>query len=282
MPRIDVEKIRDNKQAEIVKKIGVLKEKPSITIIKVSGDNASDVYVRNKRKKLTEIGINVNIIELDEDCSTLDIVNLIKKDESNGILVQLPLPPHIDDDCVIESIPYNKDVDCLTSKMQGNLMQGDTSILPCTVQACIDIIESEIDEDSMSGYDFLVVGRSKLVGLPLGVALTHMNGTVTTAHSKSYYSPSQYLTKSKEYDFVISATGVHGIFFGDNIPKYTTFIDVGINRDSNGKLCGDLKNPELVNDKSKYTPVPKGVGILTVLNVADNLIKLINMEELCN
>lgn len=284
MMRIDVKRIRDMKEKQLKETIDSMdKNKLSMTIIRVIGDDASAIYVNNKKKKLESLGITVNIVEFEKNCNTKEIIDVIHNDSTSGVLVQLPLPKHLDEELILESIPESKDVDCLTKMSQGRLALGDVSVLPCTVQACIDIINSEKVEDECDDFaelDFLVLGRSKLVGMPLSIALTHMNGTVRTLHTKSWHTPEHHLMKANEYDFIISATGVHGILDGPLIPKFSTFIDVGINRDENNKLCGDLRNPNETNRISNYTPVPGGVGLLTVLNVADNLVKLIKRGEL--
>ena len=278
MKKIDIIEMRDRKKKELTNVVEMMVSKPMLCVIKVGDDYASGVYIKKKKEIMEEIGINTLTISYKEEVTTGELIRNIKACPATGILVQLPLPAHIDEREVLESIPAEKDVDCLTSYNQGRILLGDTSFLPCTVQACVDIMTEEFGND-LKNLDVVVVGRSKLVGMPLSVALTHMNATVTTVHSKSPCQPRMYVQEFGA-EAIVTATGVHGILTSEDIKGSRLAIDVGINRSENNKLVGDIKHDENFNgfSKVKYTPVPKGVGVLTVLNVASNLIKLHEMK----
>jgi methylenetetrahydrofolate dehydrogenase (NADP+)/methenyltetrahydrofolate cyclohydrolase len=289
--RIDVKKMRDEQLEKISDGISLLKHKPNITIVQVEGDDASDVYVRNKKRVLEKAGINVDHIVLNRDVTPKTLAVAIRRraidSEIDGMMLQLPLPKHLKqyEQMLIDIIPEEKDIDRITTAAKGKLMSGDISILPCTVQACIDVMKNEIGED-LSGTEVAIFGRSQLVGMPLSIALIHMGATPTVFHTQNLLcGDANAELNSKYYNVVVSAVGIAEFIDIKEISQLhypELLVDVGIVRRKAGGITGDITSTDLIHKSSeiKYTPVPSGIGLLTVVNVAGNLLKLIKRREL--
>lgn len=272
--------IKASKVEELKIQVNQLNEKLKLVIIVVGEDYGSSIYVRNKRRFAQEVGIDCEVIEMNTDISETHLINTIETlnedDQTTGILVQLPLPNHIDEFAVINTISDQKDVDGFHLINNGKLLVGMDATYPCTVEAIIEFINyANID---VSGKNVVVVGRSNIVGKPLAVRLINLGATVTVCNSKT----KNIKTFIDSADIFISAIGVPKFFtqdyFTDN--DQLTVIDVGINR-VDGKLCGDVDYENVCEHVKNITPVPGGVGVLTVVKVLENLIKLkkIQIEE---
>lgn len=276
---IDCKKIRegikeDLKKQDLSKIRGVF--------IQVGDNLASNVYVRNKCTLCNELGIKHTYLKLDEDISEEELLNIIYKLNKTkcvtGIMVQLPLPKHISEEKVINSIDPSKDIDGFTNVNKGKLMIGDeTGIIPCTPKGIMTILEHE--NINVEGKNVVIVGRSNIVGKPLAQLLINKGATVTVCNSKTDKNRLKELILDS--DIFISAIGQANYFDLDFFDKGCISvedfadiiaIDVGINRDENNKLCGDIAK-DMYNLFKDITPVPGGVGILTVLEVVRNLIK---------
>ncbi|MBQ7283886.1 MAG: bifunctional 5,10-methylenetetrahydrofolate dehydrogenase/5,10-methenyltetrahydrofolate cyclohydrolase, partial [Oscillospiraceae bacterium] len=198
----------------------------------------------------------------------LDIIEKLNNDETvHGILVQLPLPKHIEEYAVINAIDPSKDVDGFTAVNVGNMNIGKDCFAPCTPQGCIDMLDYAGVE--LEGKDLVVIGRSNIVGKPVSVLALQRNATVTVCHSRT----KDIAAKTKQADIVIVAVGREKFLTADMVKEGAVVIDVGINRNSLGKLCGDADFDGLIEKVSKVTPVPGGVGLMTRVNLLKNTIK---------
>ena len=261
-------------KAEISKKVEELKAKginPKLSVIIVGENPASLTYVKGKHKDCAECGIISDNIALPESTTQqelLDIIEKLNKDETvHGILVQLPLPKHIEEYAVINAIDPSKDVDGFTAVNVGNMNIGKDCFAPCTPQGCIDMLDYAGVE--LEGKDLVVIGRSNIVGKPVSVLALQRNATVTVCHSRT----KDIAAKTKQADIVIVAVGREKFLTADMVKEGAVVIDVGINRNSLGKLCGDADFDGLIEKVSKVTPVPGGVGLMTRVNLLKNTIK---------
>ena len=232
-----------------------------LAVIIVGNDSASQVYVANKEKACEALGIRSLRFSLPEETTTNELLELIDKlnnDETvDGILCQLPLPKHIDEKLVISSINYNKDVDAFHPINVGKIMIGDYSFLPCTPAGVIEMLKYEnID---MTGKECVVLGRSNIVGKPMAMLLTLADGTVTICHSRT----ENLAEITREADILVSAIGKTRFVTADMVKEGAAVIDVAMNRDENGKLCGDVDFATVEPKCSYITPVPGGVGPMT-------------------
>ncbi len=269
------EKIIDGKliSSEIRKKIKFFgddlrkktKKTPGLAVVLVGENPASKVYVRNKIEKTKEVGFNSIEHRLDNSVTEeelLNLVNELNKDENvQGILVQLPLPDHINSDKVLDAIIPIKDVDGFHAENVGKLWSGLNSLVPCTPLGC-SILLKKIDQD-LSGKSAVIIGRSNIVGKPMAALLLSMNATVTIAHSRT----KDIKELVKKADILVAAVGISEMVKGDWIKKDSIVIDVGINRiERNGKkiLVGDVDYEECLRNAKKITPVPGGVGPMTI------------------
>lgn len=260
-------KVKDmvKKEVEVLKKKGV---EVFLVVILVGKDKASAIYVKNKQKACEETGIISKTIELDENIKEkelLDIIDGLNKDKKvNGILVQLPLPKHIDEKNVIDKIDYLKDVDCFNIKNIGKLVVGKFCFLPCTPSGIIDLIEQKgID---LKGKHCVIVGRSNIVGKPLAFLMLQKDATVSICHSKTLNL--EFFTRSA--DVLVVAVGKENFITKDMVKKGAIVIDVGINRNKEGKICGDVKYDEVYDVAEFITPVPGGVGPMTIAMLMKN------------
>lgn len=254
---------------EIIKgKIAELGFPPGLAVILVGNDPASMTYVNNKKKACGEVGIHSEILYMSEESTTADVISAVKRfaerDDINGVMVQLPLPMHIDANRVIDAIPAEKDVDALTPESMGRLVLGETTFAPCTPSGVVSILKCVVS--SLAGLNVVIIGRSNIVGKPLAAMLTKENATVTLCHSKTEHLPEI----TKQADIVISAVGKPNFITADMIAHGAVVIDVGINRTDDGKLVGDVCFDDVQKIAGAITPVPGGVGIMTVTMLLNN------------
>lgn len=261
------QQVKDRVKDEVSK----LREKgivPGLAVIIVGEDPASQIYVRNKERACEEVGIASFKYALSADTTQEELLNLVKKlnedDRVNGILCQLPLPSHLDETAVINAIVPEKDVDAFHPQNVGKIMIGDYAFLPCTPAGVMELIRSTGTD--IKGKECVVIGRSNIVGKPMAMLLLHESGTVTVCHSKTADLKAECLRA----DILVAAVGVPKLITGDMIKESAVVIDVGMNRDENGKLCGDV-DFESCKDKASYiTPVPGGVGPMTIAELMQN------------
>ncbi len=257
---------------EIAEEVAKMKEEkgrvPGLAVIIVGQDPASQVYVRNKAKDCEETGIYSEVHALPENTTEEELLALVHKlnndDNIHGIIVQLPLPKHLDSDLIINNIDVKKDVDAFHPYNVGKIMIGDYELLPCTPAGVMELLERSNIE--VSGKNCVVVGRSNIVGKPQAMMLLHKNGTVTVCHSKT----KDLVEKCREADILVVAIGRAKFITGDMIKEGAVVIDVGMCRDENGKLCGDVDYESAEKKASYITPVPGGVGPMTRVMLLKN------------
>ena len=267
---IDGKSISKEIREEIAEEIKTLGITPGLAVIIVGADPASQVYVRNKHKACEQVGIYSEVYELPES-TTQDELNLLIErlnadTKIDGILVQLPLPKHLDENEVILAIDPKKDVDAFHPENVGHIMLGDYKFLPCTPAGVMQLLSrSNID---VCGKRCVVLGRSNIVGKPQAMLLLHANGTVTVCHSKT----KELKDICKEADIIVCAIGKPKFLTSDMVKEGAVVIDVGINRTSDGKLVGDV-DFDSVSEKASYiTPVPGGVGPMTITMLLKNTV----------
>lgn len=256
------------KEVEQLKKDNIF---PKLTVIIVGENPASQTYVKGKHKDCLECGIISDIIELPENVPEKTLISQIHRlnEDStvHGILVQLPLPEHIDEYSVINAISPTKDVDGFTAVNVGKMHIGKDCYIPCTPQACMDVIDyANID---LSGKNVVVIGRSNIVGKPVAALMLQRNATITICHSRT----NDLTDKTIKADIIVLAVGKAYFLKGDMIKQGAVVIDVGINKNDEGKLCGDADFASCIDKVSKITPVPGGIGLLTRANLLKNTIK---------
>lgn len=239
-----------------------------LAVVIVGNDPASQVYVRNKEKACEAVGFNSYKYALPEETTEQELLDLVDKlnndDKVDGILVQLPLPKHLDDKMIINNIRPDKDVDAFHPVNVGKIMIGDYSFLPCTPAGVMELIKSTGTQ--IEGKECVVIGRSNIVGKPQAMLLLHQSGTVTICHSKT----KDLKAVASRADILVAAVGRAKMITADYVKQGAVVIDVGMNRDENGKLCGDV-DFESVKDKAGYiTPVPGGVGPMTIAMLMKN------------
>ncbi len=251
--------------ADFIQKTGTV---PGLAVILVGDDPASKIYVGNKKKACLEVGFNSFEHILPAETSQADLIGLIEKlnaDPSvHGILCQLPLPKHIDERAVIGAISPKKDVDAFHPANVGKIMIGDYDFLPCTPAGVMELIRSA--GISVAGKKCVVVGRSNIVGKPMAMLLLHENGTVTICHSKT----KDLAAECREADILVAAVGKPKLITADMVKEGAVVIDVGMNRDENGKLCGDVDFSAVSEKAGFITPVPGGVGPMTIAMLMKN------------
>ena len=270
---IDGKKISENLISEIKKEVLKIKKKgnpPGLSVILIGEYPASQIYVKNKEKKAREAGINSEVIRYPEDISEKEVLEKINQLNNNskvsGILVQLPLPGHINKERIINSILPSKDVDGFHPINVGNLSSGVESIVPCTPLGCLLLIKSV--EKNLTGKHAVILGRSNLNGKPMAQLLLKENCTVTILHSKT----SDLKTECKRADILVAAVGVKEIVKGDWLKKNAVVIDVGINK-VDGKIVGDVDFESSKNIAKAITPVPGGVGPMTIACLLKNTVE---------
>ena len=265
---------------EVKKEVSALGEKGvsvGLAVIIVGNDPASRTYVNNKKKACEATGIISEEYALPEDTTMDELLALIKelnaKKSINGILCQLPLPKHLDDKAVIEAINPEKDVDAFHAVNVGKIMLGEYDFLPCTPAGVMEMLHSY--DIPVSGRNCVVIGRSNIVGKPMAMLLLHENGTVTICHSRT----KNLAEVCAQADILVAAVGKPKFVTADMVKEGAVVIDVGMDRDENGKLCGDV-DFENVKDKCSFiTPVPGGVGPMTIATLMKNTLKAAKLQN---
>lgn len=277
---IDGKKVSATLKEELKEQVAKLKEqgiKITLAVIQVGEDKASSVYVGNKQKACAYIGIEslaYHLPDTVEEKELLDLIEKLNQDEAvNGILVQLPLPKHIDEDKVIKAISPAKDVDGFHPQSVGALSIGQKGFVSCTPAGIIELLKRyDID---ISGKECVVIGRSNIVGKPMALLLLRENGTVTICHSRT-----KDLRKvTKRADILIVAIGKPKFIDGSYMKEGAVVIDVGIHRNENNKLCGDVDFDSAKEKASYITPVPGGVGPMTIAMLMYNCVQAALMEQ---
>lgn len=269
--RIDGKAVAAEVRAKVKAEVAQMEEEgftPGLAVVLVGDDPASHTYVRNKKKACEETGINSEIYELPASTSQQELMSLIHKlnvrPDIDGILVQSPLPNGLDETAVVNAIDPGKDVDAFHPVNVGHIMIGDFDFLPCTPAGVMELLHHE--GISPAGKRCVVIGRSNIVGKPMAMLLLHENGTVTVCHSKT-----QELAQiCREADILVAAVGKSKFVTADMVKPGAIVIDVGMDRDENGKLCGDVDYAAVEPVASYITPVPGGVGPMTIAMLLKN------------
>lgn len=275
---IDGKHISQEIKDELKQEVAALKasgRECALAVIQVGNDPASSVYVRNKKKACEYIGIRSLSYELDENTSEDELLALIDQlnaDPSvHGILCQLPLPKHMDEDKVIKRISPEKDVDGFHPQNVGALVIGQQGFVSCTPAGIIQLLKRS--NIQMEGKHCVVIGRSNIVGKPMALLMLRENATVTICHSRTR----NLKELCKEADILIVAIGKPQFITADYVKEGAVVIDVGIHRDENNKLCGDVKYDEVEPVASAITPVPGGVGPMTIAMLMHNCVEAMKM-----
>ena len=251
--------------------------KIGLAVVIVGNNQASRVYVNNKKKACEFCGITSYEYALPEETTEeqlLELVDTLNKDDKvNGILVQLPLPEQIDEKKIIEHISPMKDVDAFHAVNVGRIMIGDYAFLPCTPAGVMELIHSTGTE--VSGKECVVIGRSNIVGKPMAMLLLHENGTVTVCHSRT----KDLAEVCRRADILVSAVGRAGFVTADMVKDGAVVIDVGMNRNAEGKLCGDVDFDSVAPKCSFITPVPGGVGPMTIAMLMENTLRAKKLQS---
>ena len=249
----------------------------TLAVVKVGNDPASAVYVRNKEKACEYVGITSRTLALPEETTEeelLKVVNDLNEDKAvNGILVQWPLPKHIDEGKVLLAIDSNKDVDGFHPVNVGKMVIGEETFLPCTPAGIIEMLKRTDVE--ISGKECVVIGRSNIVGKPMSMLMLKENATVTIAHSRT----KDLKEVTKRADILIAAIGKAKFVTADYVKEGAVIIDVGMDRDENGKLCGDVDFDSVSQVASAITPVPGGVGPMTVTMLLVNCLRSVELNK---
>lgn len=251
--------------------------KPGLAVIIVGDDPASRVYVNNKKKACELVGFISREYALPAETTQDELLSLVdtlnNDNEINGILCQLPLPKHLDEKAVIEAISPKKDVDAFHAVNVGKIMIGDFDFLPCTPAGVMELLAYyNID---ITGKECVVLGRSNIVGKPMSMLLLHKNGTVTVCHSRT----KNLEEVCKRADILVAAVGIPKFVKANMVKKNAVVIDVGINRDENGKLCGDVDFADVESLASYITPVPGGVGPMTIAMLMKNTLTAFKLQN---
>lgn len=277
---ISGKEVSASKREELKKRVKALSDKgisTGLAVIIVGNNSASRVYVNNKKKGCEEIGVTSFEFALPEETTGEELISLINKlnndSRVDGILCQLPLPKHIDEKAVLNSIDPAKDVDAFHPVNVGHIMIGDFTFLPCTPAGIMEMFRYY--NIPVSGKKCVVVGRSNIVGKPMAMLLLKENGTVEICHSRTASLKEECLTA----DILVAAVGIPKFVTADMVKDGAVVIDVGINRDEDGKLCGDV-DFACVEPKASYiTPVPGGVGPMTITMLLENTVRSAESKE---
>lgn len=278
---IDGKAVAAQVRAEVAAEVAQLKEKgvtPGLAVIVVGDDPASRIYVNNKKKACAEVGIYSEEHVLAADTSLDELIALVRalnsRGDISGILCQLPLPNGLDDRAVIENIAPIKDVDAFHPSNVGRIMLGDYRFLPCTPAGIMELLHHY--GISADGKKCVVVGRSNIVGKPMSMLLLHENGTVTTCHSRTR----DLKEVTSRADILVAAVGKPKFITGDMVKEGAVVIDVGMDRDENGKLCGDVDFASVEPKASYITPVPGGVGPMTIAMLLKNTVTAAKIQNM--
>lgn len=277
---MDARPIVEKKIEELKDRVNKLNKQPKLVIIRVGNDFASGKYVANKIKRCEEVGIKSEILHLDESVTNGDvmqkIVRLNNDRDVTGILLQLPIPKHLDEDYLTNMIDAEKDVDGFTIENIGKLMLGLEGNVACTPRGIITLLKEY--NIPMEGKDVLVINRSNIVGKPLAQLFTRENATVTMAHSRT----KNLKEKIRKADIVVTGVGKANFLSFEDFSAHTTIVDVSINFNEEGKMCGDVKKSDyehLIKLECNVTPVPNGVGQMTVLELIEQTIEIAERNE---
>ena len=277
---IDGKAVSASVKEAVAKEAAALKEKGilvGLAVVIVGNDPASRVYVNNKKKACAACGIESYEYALPEETTEEGLLALVEKLNGdpavNGILVQLPLPRQIDEHRIIEAISPKKDVDAFHAVNVGKIMIGDFDFLPCTPSGCMDLIDST--GVPVEGKHCVVIGRSNIVGKPMAMLLLHRNGTVTICHSKT----KNLKEICREADILVAAVGRPNFVTADMVKEGAVVIDVGMNRLENGKLCGDVDFEGVSKVAGWITPVPGGVGPMTIATLMRNTLTAAKLQN---
>jgi methylenetetrahydrofolate dehydrogenase (NADP+)/methenyltetrahydrofolate cyclohydrolase len=273
---IDGKKISTEIKDELKEEVKRLKEQNieiCLCVIQVGTDPASSIYVRNKKKACEYIGIKSLSYELPEDTSEEQLLDLIdqlnKRDDVHGILVQLPLPGHIDEDAVIQAISPDKDVDGFHPQSVGRLSLGQKGFISCTPAGVVQLLKRY--NIPIEGKECVVVGRSNIVGKPMAMLMLRENATVTVCHSRTKNLPEV----TRRADILIVAIGKPRFITKEYVKEGAVVIDVGMHRNENNKLCGDVDYDDVYEKVSAITPVPGGVGLMTIAMLMYNCVEAV-------
>lgn len=280
MPQIiDGKAISAQIKDELKEKVARMKEEGKqvcLAVIQVGNDPASSVYVGNKKKACAYIGIESLSYELPEETTQEELLSLIAelnaRKDVNGILVQLPLPGHIEEDAVIRAIDPKKDVDGFHPQSVGALCIGEPGFVSCTPAGIIQLLRRSNIE--IAGKECVVIGRSNIVGKPMALLLLRENGTVTVAHSRT----KDLKQVAKRADILVVAIGKPKMITREYVKEGAVVIDVGIHRNENNKLCGDVDYEDVAPVCSAITPVPGGVGPMTIAMLMNNCVESVNLQ----
>lgn len=277
---IDGRKISAEIKDEVKARVAKLNEQGieiTLCVIQVGNDPASSVYVGNKKKACEYTGIKSIAYELPEETTQEELLALVRKlnnDVSvNGILVQLPLPKHIDEDLIIQNIAIEKDVDGFHPQSVGKLSIGQKGFVSCTPAGVIEMLKRY--ELPIEGKECVIVGRSNIVGKPMAMLMLRENATVTVCHSRT----KNLKEVTNRADILITALGKPRFITKDYVKEGAVVIDVGMNRDENNKLCGDVDYEDVFPRVSAITPVPGGVGLMTVAMLMHNCVESVSMQK---
>lgn len=269
-------KVKEEVRAEVT----ALNEKGvsvGLAVIIVGNNPASRTYVNNKKKACEAAGIVSEEYALPEETTQEELLALVEelnhKDSINGILCQLPLPKHLDEEAVIAAISEKKDVDAFHAVNVGHIMIGDYAFLPCTPAGIMEILRHYNIE--VAGKECVVIGRSNIVGKPMAMLLLHQNGTVTICHSKT----KNLKEVTSRADILVAAVGIPHFVTADMVKDGAVVIDVGMDRDENGKLCGDVDFASVEPKASYITPVPGGVGPMTIATLLKNTVTAAKLQN---
>ncbi len=277
---IDGKAVSASVKAAVAQEVAALKEQGisvGLAVVIVGDDPASRIYVNNKKKACASCGIESFEYALSGDTTEEELLELVEKlnqdKKVNGILVQLPLPHQIDEHKVIEAISPKKDVDAFNAVNVGKIMIGDFDFLPCTPSGCMDLIDST--GVSVEGKRCVVIGRSNIVGKPMAMLLLHRNGTVTICHSRT----KDLKEICRQAGILVAAVGKPNFVTADMVKEGAVVIDVGMNRLENGKLCGDVDFEAVSQVAEWITPVPGGVGPMTIATLMRNTLTAAKIQN---
>ena len=281
MQIIDGKKVSAEVKEQVRQETLRLKEEhgvtPGLAVVIVGDAPASRVYVNNKKKACELVGFRSEEYALPASTTQEELLDLVRtlneKEDINGILVQLPLPKHLDDKAVIEAINPVKDVDAFHAVNVGKIMLGEYDFLPCTPAGVMEMLHSY--NIPVEGKECVVIGRSNIVGKPMGMLMLHENGTVTICHSRT----KNLKEVCARADILVAAVGIPKFVKADMVKEGAVVIDVGMDRDENGKLCGDVDFENVKEKCSFITPVPGGVGPMTIATLMKNTIKACRLQN---
>ena len=271
--RIDGKAVAEKIKAQVAEEVAALKAQgicPGMAVVLVGDDPASKIYVNNKKKACAQTGIYSEEHVLPAETTQEELLALIAKlnadEKIHGILVQSPLPKHLDEKLVVEHIDPNKDVDAFHAYNVGKIMIGDFAFLPCTPAGIMEMLKYY--NIPVAGKECVVSGRSNIVGKPMAMLLLQQNGTVTVCHSKTVH----LAAVTARADILVAAVGIPKFVTADMVKDGAVVIDVGMDRDENGKLCGDVDFDAVAPKAAYITPVPGGVGPMTIATLLKNTV----------